>query len=183
MIYPHFTNLGANRIRHTASGPRFGDQRLNLLSILLNIMNDQFQNELRCVTCSIHKHSVSARRSQRKETPLYDMLDVQLFRLHQRVRNREPLCYSLTHSNHVPILCSVVVVFTRYSTSTFTHCSFVLRSNQALIPSIGLLPSGRIMLYYVPNAQMLFSPILYHTAKRIFWIIQGGPKVGIKYIV
>ena len=81
------------------------------------------------------------------------------------------LCYSLTQSNHVPVLCRVVVVFTRYSTSTFTQFSFVLRSNQALIPSIGLLPSGRIKLYYVLNAQMPFSSILYHTAKRMFWII------------
>jgi len=83
-------------------------------------MTDQFQNELRCVTCSIHKRSVSACSSQRKETPVYDMLDDQLFRIYQRVRNREPLCSSLTQSNHVPILCRVVVIFTRYSTSTFT---------------------------------------------------------------
>jgi len=121
-------------------------------------MNDQFQNELCCVTCSIHKRSISARRSQRKETPLYDMLDVQLFHLHLLVRNREPLCYSLTHSNHVPILCRVVVVFTRYSTSTFTQCSFVLRSNQPLITHVGLLPSGCIMLHCVLNAQLFLVP-------------------------
>jgi len=134
-------------------------------------MNGQFQNKLCCGRFSIHKRSISARRSQRKETPFYDMPDVQLFHLRQRVRNREPLCYSLTHSNHVPILCRVVVVFTRYSMSTFTQCSYILRSNQTLITPIGLLPSGCIMLHYVLNDQLLFSPILYHTAKRIFWII------------
>jgi hypothetical protein len=128
-------------------------------------MNDQ--NELCCVTCTTHKRSISALRSQRKETTLYDMLDVQLFRLYQHVRNSEPLCYSPTYSNHVPIICRVVTVFTRYSTSTFTQCSFVLRSNQALIPSIGLLPSGRIVILRT-ECSNTFSPILYHTAKRIF---------------
>ena len=150
MIYTQFTNLGAGRGLETNT--------LRFLSILLNIMK-----------LAIHN---SARRSQRKETPLYDMLDDQLLRLHQRVRNRKPLCYSLTHSNHVPILCTAVVIFTRYSTSPLTQCSFVLRSNDVLIPSIGLLPSGCIMLYYILNAQTLFSPIQYHTANRIFWTIR-----------
>lgn len=151
------------------AGRELQTNALSLLSILLNIMNGQFQNVLRCVTCYIQNCSISARRSQRQNTVLYDMLDAQPFRLHQRERKRKPLYYSLTHSNHVPVLRRAVVVFTRYSTSPFTQCSFVLRSNQALSPSVWLLPFGCIILH--TECSYALSPILHHTANRIFWVI------------
>jgi len=42
VVYTQFTNLGANRIRHTASGPRVGDQRPKSSHYFINLLAPEF---------------------------------------------------------------------------------------------------------------------------------------------
>jgi hypothetical protein len=49
-------------------------------------------------------------------------------------------------------------VFTRFSTAS-TICRFsILGANQALISSVWVLPSGSVVLYYVPHVQLCILP-------------------------
>jgi len=49
-------------------------------------------------------------------------------------------------------------IFTRYSMSYFIRHFIILSANQALIPSIGVLPSGDAMLHYIVYIQLFLQP-------------------------
>jgi hypothetical protein len=64
------------------------------------------------------------------------------------------LCYLLATC----LSCRAAKIFTRYSTASHLgRFFFFLRANRTLISSIGMLPCGCAVLYYMPNANCFFG--------------------------
>ena len=67
------------------------------------------------------------------------------------------------------------IIFTRYSTTSSIRKFVILRANQLLISSTGMVPSGYAILHFILDAQLFLQPQLLHHKERTHTVASYCP--------